>query len=111
MSGIGLRYRKMVLSLTAGVWTQVVAPIDCNDIWIKCRGADTVRECTDAAPNGSTAYDIIQVGVLQSLGPFLLVESGTGLMFGNSRFKKDDVITNLSADITSPTICVVTFVL
>ncbi len=104
------RYRKMVLTLAQATWTTVTAPIDCNDVWIKSRDSNTVRESTDINANGNSSYDIIQPGVLQNLGLFTLVNSGSGYMFGNTRFKKGDFITNLAGDTGSAT-CVVTFVL
>lgn len=107
---IGQRYRKWVVTLQVGVWVPIYAPIDCNDFWIKSRDNSTVRECTEVAPTDLSSYDIIQPGVMQSLGQWILVSSGTGLMFGNTRFKKDDFVTSLAGD-TGTTVCVVTFVL
>ena len=98
-------YAKVIYSIPPSVWTPIVAPIDCNDFWIKCRDNDDMRECTDDDPTPSSPYDLIPGNVMQFL-PAYTRYGGAQV----TRFLAGDTITHLMPDTDTACTCVVTFV-
>jgi len=103
-------YKKVIYELQVGVWTPVYAPIACNIFWVQNQDGQAMRECTDVNPGADSAYDILAAGVLQYLPPYSPPHGSLDDVMSWTRFRVNDLVTNLQADSEDST-ATVTFIL